>query len=433
MIKRVLFSVPLVALIVGCSGGADSGTVGTSNDPWQVTSDRQNGGWEVVMLTSDQNAQDSFEKQHGFEYNGEGDPVLWIKKVDGFEQTEPEVWAVDDNGDRIPFNYMRFSDSGTTYLVTSLVAAPSDQRSLSKVQLDIGGETVAEWSLRSPKRSSSWPAVDGEGYEVTLTGVDLSLKPRRRHQAGGENSGSVFLHADDVEAVAGIDEAFEYELRYTVADEPEADFVSHFFNQPVVPDQGRGPRGGGGGGPRGGQRPTIDVSSYQADVFCRMMKYQREPFEFAWDASTVQFGSLDELENAAAPNLEIVTGHFDVYGMYWNTDYYGNGIESAWLRVKCIDENRREFSSELKQGWTSVFFEGSTVGRLMDQYDLPDGSTILVFEGSGMMRGWNGGDFSLSGHLRAIDAFEEKTVRMTLPVTKAAPEPAQGEEESTEE
>lgn len=437
MTRRSHITLPFVALsalLFGCSGGG--GSIGTDSDAWQITSDRENGDWEVVMLTSDQTEHTAFKEKNAFPYEGASDPVMWVRKVDEQEPYETEVWAVDDKGNRIPFNFWRGSADGSTYLGFGLVPGASQSRSLKKIQIDVRGETVAEWSIRSPnyEAPTAWPTVDTEGADITLAGLDLSINPSRRYQRGGEITAASFGHADDVEVIAGIDEEYEYELRYTMLDEADAEYTSHYFNR--AQRQRGGPGGGGrpgGGGPGGGgqgNRPVVqydEISKYDVDVLYRVMKYQREPFEFIVDRGINQYQSVEELEAASAPSSVAGDDRLLVYGAVWKPDFYENDDERAWVRVKGAGTTRREFSHELEPGWLSVFFEDCSIrgdlgpGQLREANVLDDGSVILVFVGAFMLDAWENGEFLVTGHKRIIADYEEKVAHMILPVMRAKP------------
>ena len=392
----------VLATIVGCGTGS---SISAPGDTWFVASDVTNGGWEIELLTSDEELQKSFEETKGFFDHISGSPVVWLKKVDGTENFEPMLWLVDSASNRIPVQYRRYSSGGSTYLGAAIAPAPSKSQTATGLELQVRDKIVASWQLDAAvyEPPASWPSVSQIGAEVTMAGVSFNLVPIQFLRPAGETSPSVWESAETVHGLDGAEPGFKYELRYSIWTGDDTAFRTVDLAEPPAE-------------PGGGQVP---VGEFQADALCLLMKYSEAPFnaDVALDESLVA-GSRAELEAkpGVARQLEFDGWSLDVYGLYVDEDATGAPMAGAWLKVRARGSSGLDYAADYGAGWVMLLVEATSLGDKIDQYELGDGSTMLVFNAVRKQEGWQSSPLQITGTVRSVASYEEAVVQLPVSV-----------------
>ncbi|MCH8979122.1 MAG: hypothetical protein IH945_07755, partial [Armatimonadetes bacterium] len=363
--RKGCIAAAVLATVAGCGSGS---SISAPGDTWSVASDVTNGGWEIELLTSDEDLQKSFEESRGFFGHVPGSPVVWMKKVDGREDYEPILWLMDSASNRIPLQYSRYSSGGSTYLGVALTPAPSKSQTARGLELQIRDEIVAYWQLDAagyePPRS--WPSVSQIGAEVKMGGISFKLVPVQFLNPAGETSASVWTSAETVDGIEGAEPEFKYELRYSIWTGDDTAVRTIDLAEPP-------------GLPRDDQ---VAVGEFEADAFCRLMKYAEAPFQEDFELNELLIlGSLEELEayDHTPLRIQFGDGSIEIYGVYVDEDASGPQTPAAWLKVRAADSLGLDQDAQYDAGWVMLLVEGTSLGDKVEQYKLDDGSTMLVF------------------------------------------------------
>lgn len=396
----------VLATIAGCGSGS---SISAPGDTWSVASDVTNGGWEIELLTSDEELQKSFEEARGFFDHVSGSPVVWLKKVDGAENYEPVLWLVDSASNRIPVQYRRYSSGGSTYLGAALVPAPSKSLTVTSLELQVLGEIAASWQLEAAdyEPPTSWPPVSQIGAEVAMAGVSFNLVPIQFLRPAGETTPSGWAIGETVHGLDGAEPDFRYELRYSIWTGDDTAVRTVDVVEPP--------------GPPGGDQEA--VGEFEADVFCRLMKYTEAPFEEEFDLDELHIlGSLGELEATRDPHRRIVFdgGSLEIYGLYVGDEDTGPQTPAAWLKVRAGGSTGLDHNADYGAGWVMLLVEDASIGDKIEQYDLDDGTTMLVFNAVRKQEGWQGSPLQITGTARFVASYEEAVVHLPVSVMMRA-------------
>ena len=416
--RKGVIAAAVLTTIAGCGSGS---SISAPGDVWSVASDVTNGGWEIELLTSDEDLQKSFEESRGFFDHISGSPVVWLKKVDGTENSEPILWLVDSASNRIPVPYRRYSSGGSTYLAAALSPAPSMSQTATGLELQVRDEIVATWQIGAAdyEPPQSWPPVSQLGAELTMAGISFNLVPIQFLSPVGELSPSAWRSAETVSDLAGAETDFKYELRYSIWTGDDTDVRTVDMNDP----------------PESPGDDQVAVGEYEADAFCRVMKYSEAPFEEDVDLNDLLIlGSLVELQAARTPPRRIVLGGESVefYGLFVDEEAGGQQTPAAWLRVRAGDSVGLDYDAGYDAGWVMLLVEGISIGNKIDQFELDDGSTIIVFNAVRKQDGWQSSPLQITGTARSVASYEEAVVQLPVSVMmQASQSPSLNQSEET--
>ena len=398
--RKGCIAVTVLATVAGC-GSASS--ISAPGDTWSVASDVTNGGWEIELLTADEELQKQFEEDKGIFEHQEGSPVIWLKKVDGVENYEPVLWLLDSSSNRIPLPYHRFSSGGSTYLAASLSPAPSKSITASGLELQVRDEIVATWRLEAAtyEAPASWPPVSQVGADMQMAGISFKLVPIQSLRPSGETTPAAWGPAETLQGLEGADPDFKYELRYSVGTADDSAIRSIDVISPPAEPSGQ-----------------TAVGEFVAEVLCRLMKYTETQFdtELELDSGAIA-DSRAELEagRAVVGTLEIDGRSLDVYGIYVDENAGGAPVPGLWLRVKATGTTALDYTADFDAGWIMLIVQGTSFGNKIDQYQLDDGSTVLVYNAVRRQDDWQDSPIQITGTARSVAAYEEAVAQ--LPVT----------------